>query len=426
MVKNIPQDYLSPRWSGELCDCSMPLTLDTYNHCSYNCLYCFAYFQKGISNINHDIHSVNPNAIKKLFLSALYDKNPKGYSNEIMYYVRNRITMQWGGLGDCFDEYEKRYGVTLELLKFFDEIDYPLSISTKATWWTKDPRYMDIIKKHTHNWHFKISIITLDPMKSYLIEEGVPTPQERLDAIKILSDAGLNVTLRLRPYIIGISEDYPMLIHKANECGANSVSTEFFCVENHRVTEQLPLKYDKISKVVGYDLRQFYRENSKKNIGYHRLNYDLKRPIIENMRKIAHNHKMYFYVSDAHHKEKCDSLCCCGTPPNFKVYEGHYAKALQIAKSNPNHIVYWKDISQYANEIIGHIPIVTAMGFNTSGTRWRAKYRKTKMSEYLRTIWNSPKMPKSPYRYFEGILYPIGKDENGDIIYKYNIKKAKM
>ena len=42
----IKQDYGSPRWSGEICDCSMPLTFDTYSGCSYNCLYCFAYFQK--------------------------------------------------------------------------------------------------------------------------------------------------------------------------------------------------------------------------------------------------------------------------------------------------------------------------------------------------------------------------------------------
>ena len=36
----LKQDYDSPRWSGEICDCSMPLTFDTYSTCAYNCLYC--------------------------------------------------------------------------------------------------------------------------------------------------------------------------------------------------------------------------------------------------------------------------------------------------------------------------------------------------------------------------------------------------
>jgi len=40
--------------------------------------------------------------------------------------------MQWGALADQFDQYEKRHGISLELLKFFDEIDYPLSMSSKA------------------------------------------------------------------------------------------------------------------------------------------------------------------------------------------------------------------------------------------------------------------------------------------------------
>ena len=48
----IKQNYLSPRWSGEVCDCSMPVALDTYNTCSYNCLYCFAFFQKSHTDIS--------------------------------------------------------------------------------------------------------------------------------------------------------------------------------------------------------------------------------------------------------------------------------------------------------------------------------------------------------------------------------------
>ena len=65
------------------------------------------------------------------------------------------------------------------------------------------------------------------------------------------------------------------------------------------------------------------------------------------------------------------------------------------------------------------------MGFNTLSTRERSKRRKQTMADYLRSIWNNPKNGKSPYKYFEGILYPVGLDEDNNVIYKYNTKKAR-
>jgi hypothetical protein len=32
--------YSSPRWTGELMDCSMPVTFDQYSNCSFGCIYC--------------------------------------------------------------------------------------------------------------------------------------------------------------------------------------------------------------------------------------------------------------------------------------------------------------------------------------------------------------------------------------------------
>ena len=331
--------------------------------------------------------------------------------------------MQWGGMGDGFDDWEKEHGISLELLKFFDKIDYPLSISTKGAWWTKDKRYMNIIKKHPHNWHFKISIITLDELKSKIIEEYCPTPNERLKAIKRLSDNNISTTLRLRPYIIGLSDDYPYLIHEASKMGADSVTTEFFCLET-RAKEDLKQKYKIMSNVLGYDIWDFYRKHSK-GAGYKRLNYAIKRPIIKNMKKIAHKHKMRFYVSDAHHKEKCDSVCCCGTPISFNVYDGHFAGALQIAKKRKNSLVYWHDIEEKVLKYFNHFEWYSAMGFNTMSSKTRAKRKTQSMGDYLRSIWNNPKDAKSPYKYFEGILYPVGVDNDNNVIYKYNKKKAR-
>lgn len=166
----LKQDYSSPRWSKELLDCSMPMTFDTYSKCSYHCLYCFAFFQKSHVTKGYDskkfvptVRSVNPDKVKNFFDNALAN-NPDALNQserQFLPYIQARRIMQWGGLADAFDEWERRFGITLELLKYFDSIDYPLSFSTKAAWWTNDDRYIGLFRRHAHNWHVKISIITM-------------------------------------------------------------------------------------------------------------------------------------------------------------------------------------------------------------------------------------------------------------------------
>ena len=42
------------------------------------------------------------------------------------------------------------------------------------------------------------------------------------------------------------------------------------------------------------------------------------------------------------------------------------------------------------------------------------------MKEYIRYLWDTPTAGQSPYRIFEGVMKPDGRDENGDIIYVYD------
>ena len=128
---------------------------------------------------------------------------------------------------------------------------------------------MELFRKHTHNWHVKISIITADKEKARRIEKGVPSPEERIAAIKRLSDIGVHVTLRLRPFILGVSTDFKKLISMAHKAGADSVTTEFFCMEA-RANDDLKKRYAEMSKVCGFDIHQYYMKNSKQH-GYKRL-----------------------------------------------------------------------------------------------------------------------------------------------------------
>lgn len=408
--------YSSPRWTAEIADCSMPMTFDTYSNCSFGCLYCFSQFQRGIgapkeSYLHKEVKTVNVDKIKRMFTESLAGNNVSQFSE----YIRRRKVMQWGGLSDQFDGFEKRYGKTLELLRFFKEINYPLCFSTKSVWWTQDERYISLFRGQK-NWNVKFSIITLDEEKARIIEKGVPSPRERLDAIKRIADAGAGgATLRLRPFIIGVSDpSYKDLIRQAAANGATALSTEFFCVETRSPT--LKANFPIFNQCCGFDLQEFYRKYSVSS-GYRRLNRNVKRPYVTAMKEICDEVGMRFYVSDAHFKELCCNGSCCGLPEDWNYSRGQWCQALMLAKKHGS-----VKFSEISNDILTlhTYDWGRAEGFNANSSENRAKFYGMSMADYMRYLWNNPQRGQSPYKMYEGILIPDGKDENGDIIYRYN------
>jgi len=413
----MPEWYQSPRWSQEITDCSMPMTFDTYSVCSYNCHYCFSIYQRDIGKNkdnyrNRNVRSVNPKEIRAIF---------SGKPSQFSKYIEKRLAMQWGGLSDQFDEYERRYGITLDLLKFFREIEYPICFSTKATWWAFDDRYRELFKDAAY-FNTKFSIIFLNPEAAKKIEAGCPSPQERLKAMAEI--AKLNpkggVTLRLRPYIIGVSDkDVGELIKQAADAGASAVSTEFFCLER-RSTSGHNHHFPIISQVLGFDVEEWYAKRSHGS-GYLRLTRDIKRPYVNEMQELCEKYRLRFYVSDAHFKERCHNGSCCGLSGDWNYTRGQGCEALQIAKKKGQ--VSWSDISAHLDYLDG-VPWDGAKGYNISSCERRAAYTGFSMADYLRYTWNHPKLGQSPYMMFEGVIKPVGIDEQGDLVYE--IDKSRL
>ena len=415
-MEKINQSYGSPRWTAEIADCSMPMTFDTYSNCAFGCMYCFSQFQRAIGNgkeayLSKEVKCVNVERIKKMF------REPDKYAGQFAPYIKQRRVMQWGGLSDEFDGYERKYGKTLELLRFFKEIDYPLCFSTKATWWTQDERYMSLVRGQ-RNWNFKFSIITLDEEKAREMERGVPTPMERLEAIRRIAEADAGgATLRLSPFIIGISTpSYLDLIREAANRGASALSTEFMCVElrSKVLKDNMPI----FDRLCGFDFMEFYKRYSVSQ-GYLRLNRKVKEPFVRKMKEACDKYGMRFYVSDAHFKELCCNGSCCGLPPDWNYSRGQFCEALQIAKKNG--VVRWSDIAPDVLSLHNY-DWGRAVGFNANSSEKRAHFLGMTMADYMRWLWNNPQAGQNLYKMFEGIVVPAGHDEEGNIIYKYNGK----
>lgn len=413
--------YQSPRWTNEVADCSMPMTFDTYSNCSFGCIYCFAQYQRAVgvgkeAYKQKKVDAVNVERVKRMFT------DPEQYAGQFAPYIKARKVMQWGGMSDQFDGFERKYGKTLELLRFFKEINYPLCFSTKSTWWTKDPRYMELFAGQS-NWNVKFSIITLDEAKAKVIEQGVPSPQERLKAIEHIAKAEAGgATLRLRPFIIGVSTpSYLDLIRQASDRGATAMSTEFFCMEQR--SPSLRAQREKFNALCGFDLFEFYRKYSNQS-GYLRLNHKVKEPFIKKMSALCDELGMRFYVSDAHFKEYCCNGSCCGLPASWNYSRGQFCEALQIAKKRG--FVEWSDIKNDVEKLLGGFKWGSAEGYNTNTSERKAKFEDMTMADYMRWLWNNPQAGQSPYKLFEGVLVPKGKDKEGNIVYGYNEKRLKV
>lgn len=413
----ISKTYNSPRWTNEIADCSLPMTFDTYSNCSFGCVYCFSQYQRGLGKskdayLNKEVRSVDPEKIRQLFTMEK--------RNQFTPWIAARRPIQWGGLSDQFDGFERKYGVTLEILRMLRKMNYPICFSTKSAWVFHDERYTSLFEG-ADNWNMKFSIITLDEAMARHIEQGVPSPQARLEAMKIYSQLNKGgATLRLRPFIIGVtSKDYKDLIVAAHDSGATAVTTEFFCMETRSVVARK--NYEIISECAGFDIVDFYKRYSSGS-GYLRLNRKIKEKYIREMDTLCQKLGMRFYVSDAHFKETCVGSCCCGLPedPRFNYSRGNFSYALQLCRRNGK--VTFAEIDADMRHL--DFPWAKAEGYNTNSVERRAKFEYMTMRDYLRYLWNNPYAGQSPYTLFGGVMRPSGKDENGDIIYTFDGTKT--
>lgn len=421
----------APRWSTECTDCSVPLALDTYSKCSFGCAYCFAVFQKrnkreysttdggSRSATPYDtLRWVDPARIRRLFTLET--------ESEFSEFIRQRNTLQWGSMSDPFCYFEKKNGISLELMRFFKEIEYPITFSTKGVFYVDDERYRSLIEG-TRYWHWKISIITSSDTTASRVEQGCPSTTERFRAISELAKMGVGgVTMRLRPIIPGITTvQLEELVKRAADAGADSISTEFYCLEMRAVKKSADL-FDKLSKAVGFDMVEFYKRHSK-GAGYKRLNKNFKREYFDRLRVACDKHKIRLYISDADFKEWSCNASCCGLPGDgsFKYWKGSFLYALIVARNRgAGGLVTWDDLAPNIANTYDKA-IMQSTTINTGTPQRRAKYYRFTLREWLHHLWNHPNEPNSPYRIFGGVLEPDHVDKSGNIVYRYEPRDGK-
>lgn len=400
------------------------------HNCSLGCQYCFALTQKTNNpSFSTKLHSIN----YKAFISTIKG-TPQGSRYKAMHkhFLSKRFVLHWGGMADPFCNFEKSNNIGYKIIKALAREKYPTLFSFKGSAIFR-PNFEKLFTKYAHqkNFAFQVSIIAPSDEMSRKIEVGVPVTSRRIQALKHLSEMGYYTVLRLRPFIIGISDDgLDDLLYKAKDAGIKAVSMEFVAIDS-RSNKHLLKRYEWMGKLIGTDLLKYFKALSpSERGGYMRLNRLVKERFVKKIYKFCIDNNILFACSDPDYKELNMSGSCCGLPDNYKENREmqnwsknqlsfHLKEARKAFHLNglAGKLKFDKVFSTKNNSFL------TTTAFNNDhvsvSTKTSSERRELTYLEIARTTWNNLRSPGNPQNYFHGKLLPVRIDEQENYVYKY-------
>jgi len=193
-------------------DISFEQSINPYRGCEHGCSYCFA--RPTHCYLGHSAGlDFETKLYAKINAAELLDKE----------FANPRYTPKYIALGAVTDPYqpiERQYKITRSILEVLDRTSHPVGIVTKNALVARD---VDILSRMAERGLAKvaISITTLDRKLARQMEPRASTPGKRLEAVKILADAGVPVAVMTAPIIPALNDsEIERILKAASEAGA--------------------------------------------------------------------------------------------------------------------------------------------------------------------------------------------------------------
>jgi DNA repair photolyase len=131
-------------------------------------------------------------------------------------------TLVMSGVTDPYQPVERKLGITRRCLEVLEECGHPVAVITKSRLVTRDVDLLGSLAARDAA-HATISITTLDRRLQRTLEPRASPPEHRLEAIRLLSEAGVPVAVNVAPIIPGLTEhEIPAILEAAADAGAIS------------------------------------------------------------------------------------------------------------------------------------------------------------------------------------------------------------
>jgi DNA repair photolyase len=197
-------------------DLGFDASINPYRGCEHGCIYCYA----------RPYHEYLGLSAGLDFESRIFVKldAPELLRRELSAKLWQPQVIALSGVTDAYQPIERRLKITRRLLEVLREFRNPVTILTKNHCVTRD---IDILSELAALGaaSVSLSITTLDPHLTGLMEPRTSSPARRLTAIEALAKAGIPVGVLAGPMIPGLSDhELPNIVKAAADAGATWAS----------------------------------------------------------------------------------------------------------------------------------------------------------------------------------------------------------
>jgi DNA repair photolyase len=187
-------------------------SINPYRGCEHGCIYCYARPTHEYLGFSAGLDFETKIMVK--------ENAPELLRAELMSPKWQPQMLAISGVTDCYQPIERKMRLTRRCLEVLAEFRNPVGIVTKNFLVTRD---IDLLKQlaAVNAAAVFVSITTLDPSLTRVMEPRTSVPARRLAAMEALASAGIPVGLLMAPVIPGLNDhEIPAVVNAAKNAGA--------------------------------------------------------------------------------------------------------------------------------------------------------------------------------------------------------------
>jgi DNA repair photolyase len=197
-------------------DVGFDASLNPYRGCEHGCAYCYARPTHEYLGFSAGIDFESRILVKAKAAELL--------AAELAKPSWTPQNLALSGVTDAYQPIERKLQITRSCLRVLVEFRNPVIVITKNHLVTRDADYLGELATVNAS-AVSLSITTLDPHLTRILEPRASSPLQRLDAISTLHGAGISVGVNVAPIIPGINDhEIPSITATAAKAGAQFAS----------------------------------------------------------------------------------------------------------------------------------------------------------------------------------------------------------
>ncbi|CAH0496851.1 PA0069 family radical SAM protein [Novosphingobium sp. CECT 9465] len=191
-------------------------SVNAYRGCEHGCIYCYA-------RPSHAYHDLSPGLDFETKLFAKPDA-AKLLREALAKPAYTPAPIAMGTNTDPYQPIEARYRITRSVLELCLELRHPVTITTKSARVLDDLDLLVELARHNLT-AVGVSVTSLDPRLSGVLEPRASAPAKRLEALGRLVTAGVTAHVSIAPVIPSITDQHlEGILQEAAERGVRSAS----------------------------------------------------------------------------------------------------------------------------------------------------------------------------------------------------------